>query len=310
MGLLSTAYNMDKDAVKKLIFNDKDELIDGALEKLLDLDKSRVKKFNEDKTKFGDEKYSHAKREVLEEFEKTVKGKFNVTSEKKGLELIEELIAAKTKVGPEGLTEEAVKKSKWYLDLETAKKTELEAKEAEFKTQLEAKDKEEKAKTLKDTIRKEAEKYLDEKAPILDKDDKVAKKRREIFIKELLELNEYEEHELTGGKTRIVPVDKTSKKRLEDEHGNAIGLDKIIEQVASEHFVFDPAGKRSSAGDPNDKTKGGAGAGKPKYNYTKAATPQEYSDKLSEIETTEKDPKVRGEKMKEYMEAQEATGDK
>ena len=301
---------MEKDAVKKLIFNDKDELQDDALAKLLELDKSRVKKFNEDKTKFGDEKYSHAKREVLEEFEKTVKGKFNVTSEKKGLELIEELIAAKTKVGPEGLTEEAVKKSKWYLDLETSKKTELEAKEAEFKTQLEAKDKEEKAKTLKDTIRKEAEKYLDEKAPILDKDDKVAKKRRETFLKELLDMNDYEEHELTGGRKRIVPVDKTSKKRLEDEHGNAIGLDKIIEQVASEHFVFDPAGKRNTAGDPNEKSKGGAGDGKPKYNYTKAATPQEQSEMLTKIETTEKDPKVRGEMMKEYLAAQEATGDK
>lgn len=307
MGLLSTAYNMDKDGIKKLIFNDKDELQDDALAKLLELDKSRVKKFNEDKTKFGDEKYSHAKREVLEEFEKSLKTKFNVTSDKKGLELIEDLIATKTKVGPEGLTEDTVKKSKWYLDLETAKKTELDAKEAEFKSKLEEKDKEERVKSLHATIRQEAEKYLDDKAPIFGTNEAVNKGRRERYIKELLEAYGYEEQELAGGRKRIVPVNKADGKRLEDAHGNAIGIEKIIDQVASLHFEFDPAGKRSSAGDPNKKTDGGAGGdGKPKYNFKKAATPEEQSKILTEIETTEKDPKVRGEKMKEFLAAQEA----
>ena len=98
------------------------------LQKLLDEDAKRVeaiKKSVDTKPAFQDG-FKKAKSEVFKDSEKDLKEKFGLESDKMGLELVEELVSKKSEGGQGGdLTEDAIKRSKVFQDMERTKNNPL-----------------------------------------------------------------------------------------------------------------------------------------------------------------------------------------
>src|SRR5690606_20594763 len=99
------------------------------------------------------EGYAKAKKEERVKFEAEIKEKFDLESDKTGTELIEDLIVNKTGKAGE-LTEQDIKKSETYRNMEKTFKKQLTETEEEYKTRLtklETQNKKEKAfMTVKD----------------------------------------------------------------------------------------------------------------------------------------------------------------
>ena len=147
LGLLTKTLNRSEQEVIELLYqkDDKDELIlkDGAVDEILELDSARVvniKKNAPVPKERLDNEYKRGVKEGLKELESTVKEKYSIDSEKLGIELIDELLADKSKKIK--ITDDDVKKHPLYLDLEKSRvaKAEFDALKGEydeFKTNIE-----------------------------------------------------------------------------------------------------------------------------------------------------------------------------
>jgi hypothetical protein len=102
--------------------------------KLLDEDAKRVeaiKKSVDTKPAFQDG-FKKAQGEILTKFEKDLKEKFGLESDKMGLELVEELVSKKSEGGQGGdLTEDAIKRSKVFQDMESNLKKQIKQTETD-----------------------------------------------------------------------------------------------------------------------------------------------------------------------------------
>ena len=131
-GLLSKAYNFDNGKIAELFKDGETELSEDQqkeiLQKLLDEDAKRVeaiKKSVDTKPAFQDG-FKKAQGEILTKFEKDLKEKFSLESDKMGLELVEELVSKKSEGGQGGdVTEDAIKRSKVFQDMESNLKKQI-----------------------------------------------------------------------------------------------------------------------------------------------------------------------------------------
>lgn len=208
---------------------------------LFNLHKSKIDALKQSEHDNG---YKKATKEVKFAFEKDLKEKFSIESDKKGLELVEELVASKTagKGGETEISEDAVKKHPVYLQLETkakTEKTELEkAHTAKLKELETAQAKKETLKTVSERAIAEFEKLN----PILSENPEKAAKQKALIIKEL-EKGNYQVDE-----KGILILDEAGK-RKEDAHGNALNFADHIKTVADDlGFDFKAAEDRSSSG--------------------------------------------------------------
>lgn len=261
-GLLSKAYNLENGKIAELIKDGEMSEAEQteALRKILDLDADRIKttkeKVKEDVEKeIGTAKFQEGfkkdKKEILERLEKELKEKFGVDSTKTGIDLVEEIVSLKSKGGSGGnLDEDAIKRSKIYQDLMTAKSTETEALKTEYEKKIEdINNGYNYEKTFSD-VQNEALKIFNGLNPVLPQTKSVADAQVNNFIASLKNFKFDKQGE------RILVMNAEGKV-IEDQHGNSRTFEDIVKTNASNLFEFKKSNGGSGSG--NENGEGGSG---------------------------------------------------
>lgn len=247
---VSKALNIPKDGVAALIYNaDGTELNEDALSVLMDKQKVFVKKWKDDTSKF-DQGYNKAKAETLKEFEKTLREKFEIDSDKSGLELIEEYVdGIRSKAGSKDVTDDDVKKHKLFLDTIAENKRQLKAATDTANAEVEKlKATYAQEKTFANVTTKALE-ILEGKKPILSQDPAKAARQKQLLLNELKQFSFEVQGE--GEDARIVVL--KDGKVHENKLGHAIEFDELVNTTSDLYYDFEAADDRSAAGDPNKK---------------------------------------------------------
>ena len=141
-GLLSKAYNQDTGKIAELLKNGvelSEEEQQEVLNQILEIDSARVENIKKgiSTKEFIEQGYNKAKGEVLSKFEQSLKDKFGIESNKTGSELIEDIVSAKAEKGGSGeLTEDNIKRSKVYQDLQAKLNTDVETTKSTLQKQI------------------------------------------------------------------------------------------------------------------------------------------------------------------------------
>jgi hypothetical protein len=202
--------------------------------------------------------YNKGKKESLEKFEGEVRTKFGVTSTKKGLELVEEIISEKTPdpTNPDTIPADTIKKHPAFREREKdlsdqlkAAKDETEAKVNEVKNSY----------AQKENFAKVGSEFLKKFRalnPVLPADAEKAARQEARLIKDLeasglvFEFQEGIEEPLI-----MERLPDGTTKRKEDGHRNAIKFDDLVRSTAEDAgFEFKAGEERSAPGGNNPGT--------------------------------------------------------
>ena len=259
MGLLSKAYNFDNGKIAELFKDGETELSEDQqkeiLQKLLDEDAKRVeaiKKSVDTKPAFQDG-FKKAQGEILTKFEKDLKEKFGIESDKMGLELVEELVSKKSEGGQGGdLTEDAIKRSKVFQDMESNLKKQITTVKTEYETKINEIQDGYKAEQTFSNVSQKALQIFNGLNPILPQNKTVADNQVKFFV------NSLKDFKFDVQDERIVVMDKDGKV-LEDGHGNSRSFEDIVKETASGLFEFKANNGGSGSGN-GGQGQGGSGS--------------------------------------------------
>lgn len=245
-GLLSAAYQMDETGVASL-YNEDGTIKDDALETLKKVDADRVTKLKPDTKKFFDEGYKKATSEVLSKREQEIQDAFKIKSDKKGMELISEIIQSQAKANGTELNEDAVKKHPLYIStVDRLSKEKEEGIKAEseklvkFQTELQKKE-------VFASVSSKAMDIFNTLKPVLSQDPAKAKNQMTDFADKLKSY----EYDIQGDQIIVLKEGKV----LEDSHGHRIPFEKVVKETAERYYDFhivDPK-KIPSNGDKDNK---------------------------------------------------------
>ena len=258
-GLLSKAYNFDNGKIAELFKDGETELSEEQqkeiLQKLLDEDAKRVeaiKKSVDTKPAFQDG-FKKAQGEILTKFEKDLKEKFGLESDKMGLELVEELVSKKSEGGQSGeLTEDAIKRSKVFQDMESNLKKQITTVKTEYETKINEIQDGYKAEKTFSNVSQKALQIFNGLNPILPQNKTVADNQVKFFV------NTLKDFKFDVQDERIVVMDKDGKV-LEDGHGNSRSFEDIVKETASGLFEFKANNGGSGSGN-GGQGQGGSGS--------------------------------------------------
>lgn len=258
-GLLSKAYNFDNGKIAELFKDGETELSEDQqkeiLQKLLDEDAKRVeaiKKSVDTKPAFQDG-FKKAQGEILTKFEKDLKEKFSLESDKMGLELVEELVSKKSEGGQGGdLTEDAIKRSKVFQDMESNLKKQITTVKTEYETKINEIQDGYKAEQTFSNVSQKALQIFNGLNPILPQNKTVADNQVKFFV------NSLKDFKFDVQDERIVVMDKDGKV-LEDGHGNSRSFEDIVKETASGLFEFKANNGGSGSGN-GGQGQGGSGS--------------------------------------------------
>ena len=258
-GLLSKAYNFDNGKIAELFKDGETELSEEQqkeiLQKLLDEDAKRVeaiKKSVDTKPAFQDG-FKKAQGEILTKFEKDLKEKFGLESDKMGLELVEELVSKKSEGGQSGeLTEDAIKRSKVFQDMESNLKKQITTVKTEYETKINEIQDGYKAEQTFSNVSQKALQIFNGLNPILPQNKTVADNQVKFFV------NTLKDFKFDVQDERIVVMDKDGKV-LEDGHGNSRSFEDIVKETASGLFEFKANNGGSGSGN-GGQGQGGSGS--------------------------------------------------
>ena len=258
-GLLSKAYNFDNGKIAELFKDGETELSEDQqkeiLQKLLDEDAKRVeaiKKSVDTKPAFQDG-FKKAQGEILTKFEKDLKEKFGLESDKMGLELVEEVVSKKSEGGQGGdLTEDAIKRSKVFQDMESNLKKQITTVKTEYETKINEIQDGYKAEQTFSNVSQKALQIFNGLNPILPQNKTVADNQVKFFV------NSLKDFKFDVQDERIVVMDKDGKV-LEDGHGNSRSFEDIVKETASGLFEFKANNGGSGSGN-GGQGQGGSGS--------------------------------------------------
>ena len=258
-GLLSKAYNFDNGKIAELFKDGETELSEDQqkeiLQKLLEEDAKRVeaiKKSVDTKPAFQDG-FKKAQGEILTKFEKDLKEKFGLESDKMGLELVEELVSKKSEGGQGGdLTEDAIKRSKVFQDMESNLKKQITTVKTEYETKINEIQDGYKAEQTFSNVSQKALQIFNGLNPILPQNKTVADNQVKFFV------NTLKDFKFDVQDERIVVMDKDGKV-LEDGHGNSRSFEDIVKETASGLFEFKANNGGSGSGN-GGQGQGGSGS--------------------------------------------------
>ena len=134
--LVSSVGLSKEDAAAKIVDLESDDKDTEASKEILASFKAKIDDLK--KTNF-DDGHKKAAKEVKFAFEKDLKAKYNITSDKVGEALIEEIVASQTQGSGKGgkdLTEDEIKKHPLYLKLETDSNKAIKDAETNYKAEL------------------------------------------------------------------------------------------------------------------------------------------------------------------------------
>lgn len=238
--ILSKTLNMDETAVASL-YNEDGTIKDESTSTILTLDVERIKAAKPSGAGDFDKGYQKAQSEILTKKDKELMDKFGIKSDKKGVELVNEIISEQVKKSGVDLNDEAVKKHPLFIstvdrltkDKEDAITAES-GKLTQFQTEL-------KRKETFNFVANKALSYFNSLDPILYNDSTKAENQRSILIEKLEGFYEYD---IQGEKIIVLKDGKI----LEDEHGNRIPFEKVVKQVSDKYFEYHVTTPKASPG--------------------------------------------------------------
>ena len=258
-GLLSKAYNYDNGKIAELFKDGETELSEQQqteiLNKILEIDAQRVENIKKsvDKKDAFQDGFKKAKSEVLTDFEKGLKEKFGIESDKTGLELIEEVVSKKSEGGQGGdVTEDAIKRSKVFQDMESNLKKQVTTVKTEYETKINEIQDGYKAEQTFSNVSQKALQIFNGLNPILPQNKTVADNQVKFFV------NTLKDFKFDVQDERIVVMDKDGKV-LEDGHGNSRSFEDIVKETASGLFEFKANNGGSGSGN-GGQGQGGSGS--------------------------------------------------
>ena len=257
-GLLSKAYNFDNGKIAELFKDGETELSEQQqteiLNKILEIDAQRVENIKKsvDKKDAFQDGFKKAKSEVLTDFEKGLKEKFGVESDKTGLELVEELVSKKSEGGQGDLTEDVIKRSKVFQDMESNLKKQVTTVKTEYETKINEIQDGYKAEKTFSNVSQKALQIFNGLNPILPQNKTVADNQVKFFV------NTLKDFKFDVQDERIVVMDKDGKV-LEDGHGNSRSFEDIVKETASGLFEFKANNGGSGSGN-GGQGQGGSGS--------------------------------------------------
>ena len=258
-GLLSKAYNFDNGKIAELFKDGETELSEEQqteiLNKILEIDAQRVENIKKsvDKKDAFQDGFKKAKSEVLTDFEKGLKEKFGIESDKTGLELIEEVVSKKSEGGQGGdVTEDAIKRSKVFQDMESNLKKQVTTVKTEYETKINEIQDGYKAEKTFSNVSQKALQIFNGLNPILPQNKTVADNQVKFFV------NTLKDFKFDVQDERIVVMDKDGKV-LEDGHGNSRSFEDIVKETASGLFEFKANNGGSGSGN-GGQGQGGSGS--------------------------------------------------
>jgi len=240
------AYNMTDEEVQSL-FDKTDEgeqLREDAVETLLKRDaeskKQIAKRIREElkpeMTSKFDEGYSKAKKESLEKFEKDLREKYGVESDKKGIDLIDDLVSMNKQ-------SEDIKTHPDYIKLERKLQGEFIPKQDYEKVSTEFNEYKQavaRDKTISRVI-EDARKIFRATNPILSSDPKRAANQESEFLKQFKGFD----YELQDDGQHVIIKDG---KRLENENMNAVSFPEYVKARTQDLFDIKQQGEKGGAG--------------------------------------------------------------
>jgi len=257
-GVLAKTLNKSEQELTDLLYkkaDDSDEIIlkDDALDLALNLDEQRVKNIQANvkpDKKTLEEQYSRGKKETMEAFEKEVREKYSLESDKIGIELVEEAVSSQVKTKPK-LTDDEVKKHPIYLELEknSVTKERYETLQGEFDGFKKNQEKSEKLSRVNEFVLRELELLK----PVVSENAEVRINRQKDFLAKF----EQWDYQLQDGADPLI-LDAEGN-RIEDGHGNPVAWKDFVKKNASLYYDFkvqDPKGSSGSGGDEGEKFKG------------------------------------------------------
>ena len=258
-GLLSKAYNYDNGKIAELFKDGETELSEEKqteiLNKILEIDAHRVENIKKsvDKKDAFQDGFKKAKSEVLTDFEKGLKEKFGVESDKTGLELVEEVVSKKSEGGQGGdVTEDAIKRSKVFQDMESNLKKQVTTVKTEYETKINEIQDGYKAEKTFSNVSQKALQIFNGLNPILPQNKTVADNQVKFFV------NTLKDFKFDVQDERIVVMDKEGKV-IEDGHGNSRSFEDIVKETASGLFEFKANNGGSGSGN-GGQGQGGSGS--------------------------------------------------
>ena len=258
-GLLSKAYNYDNGKIAELFKDGETELSEEQqteiLNKILEIDAQRVENIKKsvDKKDAFQDGFKKAKSEVLTDFEKGLKEKFGIESDKTGLELVEEVVSKKSEGGQGGdVTEDAIKRSKVFQDMESNLKKQITTVKTEYETKINEIQDGYKAEQTFSNVSQKALQIFNGLNPILPQNKTVADNQVKFFV------NSLKDFKFDVQDERIVVMDKDGKV-LEDGHGNSRSFEDIVKETASGLFEFKANNGGSGSGN-GGQGQGGSGS--------------------------------------------------
>lgn len=271
--LLKT-LNLSEEKVAELLNSEGTEFKPEALAALLAADTERVKVFKDENQVYFDNGLKKATKEVLTDFEKKVKEKYGITSDKKGDELIEEIVL--TKAGKPGAVDEAkVKAHPLYIKLQDDAAKAVTAKETEWQEKY---NNYEKGVTKEKTFSE----ILKRANPLLEKFElPKAQALKDAQLKLLTdELNKYDFQ-----KNENDFVILADGKVVEDGHGKRTNLDDLVQSIAAKYWPKLEGKPRSGSGATNDQS--GQGQQGSQWNGKVPTNDDEFSSAIGNAKTAE-----------------------
>jgi len=190
-----------------------------------------------------DEGFQTSERKVNKEWRDAGKA-LGVKSDKKDAkDFLSDLIGIKGNVE---VTEDVVKKSPLFIQLEQENLGLKNGFDTKIKEAIDAKDAEYQRERTLSLVTEKADEFLLSLKPILSKDPLKAKNQRKPFHDELRSLN-YQV--LDSDQNSFLMLDQ-SNKRLEDKFGHPVKFTDQMKVIAEKYFDFEQGEQRSSAGDP------------------------------------------------------------
>ena len=295
-GLLSKAYNFDNGKIAELFKDGETELSEQQqteiLNKILEIDAQRVENIKKsvDKKDAFQDGFKKAKSEVLTDFEKGLKEKFGIESDKTGLELVEELVSKKSEGGQGDLTEDVIKRSKVFQDMESNLKKQVTTVKTEYETKINEIQDGYKAEKTFSNVSQKALQIFNGLNPILPQNKTVADNQVKFFV------NTLKDFKFDVQDERIVVMDKDGKV-IEDGHGNSRSFEDIVKETASGLFEFKANNGGSGSGN------GGQGQGGSGSSYA-GSVPKTFEELEKVMSDTSISIEDRSNIMAEYEKAQ------
>jgi hypothetical protein len=253
-------------------FNESGELT--QVTGLIESDRLRIEAIRNANEQARKDQYSRGKKEALTELEKSLRTKYEVNSDKTGVELIEEIIS-KRAASPDAvkLQDDEVLKHPKYAEALRKHEADINELKKQHAAELDAKINEFTREKTSARVRQYVESKIDELKPILPNDPAKARKWKDKFIEEVL-TGEFQIAE----DGLIYPTN--DGKPLQDAHGHIVKFDNLIQDKANSFFEFPAASQRTGSG---------GGQQQPPINSNlRIDTYEQYLEEMKKADTPEK----------------------